>query len=372
MPRYRCLTLGLLAVILASSSWLAAQPPRKEEEEEPKGKEKARPVVPVPVAEPEKKEGPQANPEGVDADIGSFKEEAAKATNATARDFFRFLIVPYDRITANFKGGASYRIELLTLRELPEGELEVKVLDPTSRKTQDKKFATGTGFTYTPYELIVLEQVEKFLDGKTTMDRLDQLNYAARAVAAGLRWHLLAVTNNKRVGKEWEPVAKQLRDRHLALLRERFQALVDAKMYKNADEVGLKMLARYPDNNDVLRDVYGLQLRSTKEALKTPSDDQLGEASRVSAPLRTPAGQEAGRAHHRYAEDAQGSGHRTRCRGEGSRLQKNDCGRTGQAANRGTARSGTARHRRRTHQTSWQGALRRRCQTAGEDVAGNR
>ena len=68
---------------------------------------------------------------------------------------------------------------------------------------------------------------------------------------------------------------KQLRDRHLALLRERFQTLVDAKMYKNADEVGLKMLARYPDNSEVLRDVYGLQLRSTKEVLKAPSDDQL-------------------------------------------------------------------------------------------------
>jgi hypothetical protein len=278
MSRYRAVSFGLLILLVSSSTYLAAQPPRKEEEEDTpkqKDKEKARPAVPVPVAEPEKKDAPPGNPEGVDADIGSFAQEMAKATHPVARELFKFLIVPYDRIDANFKGGAIYRIELLQLRELPEGELEVKVLAPNGKESKEMKFPAGNGFKYIPFELVVLEQVDKFLEKDSTLDPLDKLNYAARAVASGLRWHLLAVNANKRVGKEWEPVAKQLRDRHLALLRQRFEAMVKAGMYKNADELGLKMLARYPDNNDVLRDVYGLQLRSTKEAIKSPTDADL-------------------------------------------------------------------------------------------------
>lgn len=267
----RFLAFGLLLALLGSTTWLAAQPPRKEEEEEPK--EKARPAVPVPVADPEKKEN--ANPEGVDADIGSFKDEAAKATHPDARALFKFLSIPYDRITANFKGGTVHRIELLADRELPEGELVVQKLDGTLKTSTEVKFATGSGWTYMPFELIVLEEVDKFLEKKTTLSKLDQLEVAARCVASGLRWHLLQVNSNKRAGKAWEPVARQLRSRHLALMRDRFNMLVDAKMYKNADEVGLKMLARYPESNEVMRDVYRLQLLSTRDSLKSPSDAEL-------------------------------------------------------------------------------------------------
>ena len=118
MSTSRWLLLGFLTLAL-TSTWLAAQPPRKEEEEEPpakeKDKEKARPVVPVPV-EPEKKGADPAPPialDPVDPDVGTFKEEAAKTTNADAKAMFRALILPYDRIEPNFQGGLKYRIELL-------------------------------------------------------------------------------------------------------------------------------------------------------------------------------------------------------------------------------------------------------------------
>src|SRR5262245_11948414 len=116
--------LGIASLTLAFAvTWLAAQPPRKEEEEEPpaKAKDKARPVVPVPVTEPEKKEGPPATTDPVDPDVGTFKEELAKTTNPDAKEMFRALLIPYDRIDPNFRGGFQYRIELLRERELPEG-----------------------------------------------------------------------------------------------------------------------------------------------------------------------------------------------------------------------------------------------------------
>jgi ABC-type transport system substrate-binding protein len=263
-----------LAFVIFSSGWIAAQPPRKEEEEETKGKEKARPVVPVPVSEPEKKEGPAID---ADRDVGSFKDEMAKASHPAARELFRVLLIPYDRLSPNFRGSRPLYVELLPFRELPEEEFTVQQLDPGLKNSRERTLATGSGFALTSFELIVLEEVDKFLARKTSLDREEMLDYAARAVASGLRWHLVAINNNKRVGKPWEAVARMLKSRHQALLRERFQLLVSRgpKSYDKADEVGLKMLSKYPESNEVLRDVYGLQLRRTRDDLKQPTDAAL-------------------------------------------------------------------------------------------------
>jgi peptide/nickel transport system substrate-binding protein len=271
MSSPRRLLLGLVTFALACG-WLAAQPPRKEEEEDPK--EKARPVVPVPITEPDKKDAPKG-PEAGDPDVGSFKEEMARAEHAEARNLFKFLLIPYDRLEANFQGGAVFRVQLLPFRELPDGEFEVQVLQGGLTESSPKTFKTGSGYKFIPFELIVLEQVDNFLNKKLeTLDRADQLDYAARAVAAGLRWHLLAVANNKRVGKAWDEVEKDLRRRHIKLKREQFKILLDAKEYNKADAVGIKLLTRYPDNFDVQKDVYRLQLFRTNLA-KDPTDLDL-------------------------------------------------------------------------------------------------
>ena len=273
----RWLGLGLLTLAL-TATWLAAQPARKEEEDPPtKEKGKARPVVPVAV-EPDKKGDPAPPPaaDPVDPDVGTFKEELAKTTNPAAKELFRALLLPYDRIEPNFKGGFSYRIELLSERDLPDGEFTVKVLDVSLKKVIDeKKIPVGNGFKYIPYELIVVEQVDRFLTQERVVSRADQLDLAARAVAAGLRWHLTARDTNKRQGKSWDPLTRQLKDRLLALQRERFNTLIDAKEYDKADEVGLKMLARNADNFAVQRDVYRLNLLRVDKSLKAPTDPDL-------------------------------------------------------------------------------------------------
>lgn len=278
MSSQRWLALGLLAIILGSSSWLAAQPPRKEEEEDPK--EKARPVVPVPVTEPDKKDAPPPKQDDTDSDVGTFLQEANKATNANAKSLLRGLHPPYDRMAPNFRGAPSFEIELLQLRELPEGELVVRKLDKARKNSTEFKISAASGYTYTPYELIVLEDVEKFLAKdpiQLKLDRDEQMDYAARAIAAGLRWHLLAVNDNKRQGKEWALVKKQLTDRYIALQRERFEGFVKQgpAYYDKADEIGLKLMGRFPENNDVLKDVYRLQLLRTHKNIKNPTDNDL-------------------------------------------------------------------------------------------------
>ena len=274
MRSHRWLIFGLLTLVMCSAGWLGAQPPRKEEEEE--AKEKTRPVVPVPI-EPGKKDGtPAAGPDVVDSDVGTFKEEEKNAKNAAAREMFRFLTVPFDRLTANFANGSTLRVELLHNRELPEEEFEVKVLTPSLKESFPKKLTTGSGFKFTPFEFIVIEQVDSFLArGDTKLSKDRQLDYAARALTAGLREHYKFVSSNKRVGKAWETVEKTLREKLIRIQRERFALLLADKAYEAADELGLKMLSRYPDNNDIRKDVYGLQLQRTDMSLKDPSDAGL-------------------------------------------------------------------------------------------------
>lgn len=277
MALSRLIGLGLLVLVVASSGWLAAQSPPKEEEEEPKGK--ARPVVPVPVV-PDPKEGPIGKPPGnIDGDARSFKDEEANAEHTAGRDLFRALINPYDRLAPNYAGGPVHLIVPLPLRDLPDGKVEVQKLDRALKDVTTLTLSTGTGYKLVPYELIVLEEVERFLNKKSTLSRDEQLHYAARAVASGVRWHLLAVNDNKRTGKAWDPVLRQLRDRHLALLRERFNNLVESKppQYAAAEDVGLKMALFFPKNNDVERDIYRLELLRTRNALKAPTDAQLAK-----------------------------------------------------------------------------------------------
>jgi ABC-type transport system substrate-binding protein len=277
MPSPRRLFFASFALAL-TVSWLAAQPPRKEEEEEPpaKQKDKARPVVPVPVTEPEKKGGPATAADPVDPDVGSFDDELKKTRNPDAKELFRNLRTPYDRIEPKYEGGFKYRIELLPERELPEGELTVKILDGSLTKVVDtKKIAAANGFKYVPYELIVLEQVDRFLGKDPLLDRADQLDWAARAVAAGLRWHLHAKDTNKRQGKGWDAVTRQLKYRLLELQRDRFAELLNAKRYDDADALGLKMMSRNPDNTEVLRDVYRLTLVRMDREQKEPTEAQL-------------------------------------------------------------------------------------------------
>ncbi|HVK12992.1 MAG TPA: ABC transporter substrate-binding protein [Gemmataceae bacterium] len=255
MSRVR-FAVGCLALAL-SATWLAAQPPRKEEEEEPPTKEKAKPAVPVPVTEPDRKDPPPAPAD----DVGTMKEELARSTSGAARDLFKRLLIPYDRLESTFAGGGSnWSIELWPYRELPETEFEVQILDSTLLQSSPKKFGTGSGFKFIPYELRVLDEVDKYL-AKEAADRSEQLETAARAVAAGLRFHVEKVAGGKRLGKEWEPVAKDLRARLVKLHRERFTHLVEAKRYNDADLAGLRLMARYPNDTEVKNDVYWLQLK---------------------------------------------------------------------------------------------------------------
>lgn len=281
-----------LVVVLSWLSWASAQP-LKEEEEEPAKKKalpkeemeepdsKARPVIPVPAVPLPKKEGAPAAaaPEIAELEVAGFAKEAANAKDKypAASELLRSLIYPFDRMLGEFAGGAVWRVELLPDVELPQGELTVKIFDKTLTNFTEKKLSTGSGFKYTPFELIVIERTEDFLrtpaPGRLT--RVDQLEYAAKAVACGLRFHLLAVNAGKRIGPGWRAIEQTLRERMLKYQRDRIQALIDLKEYNRADAFGMQLLNKFEDNNDVKKDVYRLQLIRTMLGLRDPTDADL-------------------------------------------------------------------------------------------------
>ena len=204
-----------------------------------------------------------------------------KATHPDAKDMFRPLLLPFDRLESKFRpggtgtGGTVFVSSYCSRATCRTKSSRSTCSTPLYKNSTPKKLATGSGFNYTPFEFLVLEQVNIFLNKTENMNQSEQLDYASRAVAAGLRWHLVAVNNNKRVGKAWEGVAALLRSKMLEFMRERFEHLMLLKKYDRADEVGLKMLSRFPNNLDVQRDVYRLQLLTSDMTAKGADPDLL-------------------------------------------------------------------------------------------------
>lgn len=271
------LRFGFALVLAMFFVGVSLAQPRKEEEEEPP-KEKARPVVPMPAVPAEKKEDPKADvpaPAGADADVRSILEELQAAKTAPARDFFNSLKKPYDRLISSFGEGTVYRCELLPFRELPETEFEVQVLDSTLSKSTSKTFKQGSGFRYIPWEIHVMAEVDKFLEKKVTLDRVDQLDVVTRALASTLQFHITLVDKKVRKDPAWSEVQRELSTKLLRLERERFLGLVEAKAYVAADQLALRLLRKHPDNLDVQKDVYWLQLLRLAREARANSDADL-------------------------------------------------------------------------------------------------
>jgi peptide/nickel transport system substrate-binding protein len=259
-----------------------AQPRKEEEEPTPP------PVVPVPKKDlspekvspktplaPEVKKESTA-PEPYDMGVASFAQETAKTSSAGVRELFRPLMIEYDRLESTFQGGNNFRVKPLPFRELPEEPITVDIYDQTMKNPTERKFPTGSGFKFVPFELVVLEEVDYWLDhaGKT-FKRQEQLDIAARAISSGLRFHRAAVSSKKRIGKEWQEVEKLLKTRLVKLQRERLQVLMNDGDFDRADEVALKLLAVNPDQTDILKDIYGLQLTRASKRTKSPSDEEM-------------------------------------------------------------------------------------------------
>lgn len=240
--------------------------PRKEEWDEkndPKNQAKNEKMAPL----------PKVN-ELDELGVGSFSQEAIKAPSPTSKNFLLSFAIPHDRIISTVSRLEVTRIALFPTRQLPEEKFEVKVLDGTGTKVTPKEFVTGSGMELLPFEKIVLDEVEAFLKrDKLPISREEQLETAIRAMACARRFHLLAVSEGKRVGREWDALGNDLKNKHIDCMRGLFALYRSGRKYEKADELGLKLLAAFPDDVKVKKDIYQLQLQRVVEDLKAPTDE---------------------------------------------------------------------------------------------------
>ncbi len=253
-------TLLLAVVVLAQT--------RKEEWDEktdPKNKDKN-----------EKVTSPVKGNDLADLGVGSFSQEALKTPSATSKNFLLSFTIPHDRIVSAVSRAEVSRIALYPSRALPEDKFEVKVLDGTGTKVTPKEFITGSGLELIPFEQVVIIEVDSFLRrDKLPITREEQLETAIRAVACARRFHLLAVGDGKRVGKEWDALSNDLKKKHIECMRSLFALYKEGRKYDKADELGLKLMGIFPDDAKIKKDIYQLQLQRVVEDLKTPTDDDL-------------------------------------------------------------------------------------------------
>ena len=159
------------------------------------------------------------------------------------------------------------RIGLLPERHLPEGKLSYFELNDNLRTGKQKELPTSAGFSYCPYEEIVLDQVEQILGPAMAkklvdMSRDDIENLAVQILQATRRWHTSQIELKTRVGKEWEAVDDKLRKRIVDLRRDQLKRAIDAKVWKKADELSLE-LSNYSDDPAAKKDIYRLLLRKS-------------------------------------------------------------------------------------------------------------
>jgi peptide/nickel transport system substrate-binding protein len=268
------LLLGFLALTFAQTPVTAQTPPKKkmreEEEEEP---EKTR--VPKKIDDPDPKMAPNTTPTRQPPPPTKFDiaEAAGKAKNVHVREFLRRLSIPYDLLIS--AGGRTYRIGLLASRKLPDSGFSYYELDAQLNKGNLKELPSGTGFSLQPFEEMVIEEVDSFLrrqiDGVLLPEKKE---LAVQVLQTTRRFHVSAVEQRKRVGKEWDAVDDKLKRRIIQIRREQLQAAIAAKDFRKADDISLD-LSNYADDAEAMKDVYKLLLQKELEAANPDKDEDF-------------------------------------------------------------------------------------------------
>lgn len=267
------LLIGFLAMKLPAERPLTAQtaPKKKMREEEEEEPEKTK--VPKKIEQIDPKTPPTTSPARQPPPPTKFDiaEAAGKTKNIQVREFLRRLSIPYDLLIS--AGGRTYRIGLMTTRKLPDDKFSYYELDAQMQRGNIKELPTGAGFSLQPFEEIVLEEVESFLrrqiDGVLIAEKKELV---VQVLQATRRFHVSAVEQRKRVGKEWDAVDDKLKRRIIQIRREQLQTAIDAKDYRKADDLSLD-LSHYADDPLAMKDIYKLLLQKELETASPDKDE---------------------------------------------------------------------------------------------------
>jgi hypothetical protein len=97
-----------------------------------------------------------------------------------------------------------------------------------------------------------------------------------QVLIATRRFHVSAVEQRKRVGKDWDAIDEKLKRRIIQIRRDQLKAAIDSKDYRKAEDLSLD-LSNYSDDPEAMKDIYRLLLQKELEAAHPDKDEDYSK-----------------------------------------------------------------------------------------------
>src|SRR5262249_27909709 len=153
---------------------------------------------------------------------------------------------------------------------------EVGVFNDDWKVNRTFKFTRSDISGVEHYESVTLRKVNDFLnsglerepqDSKRYLSRRDMLQEAEKAVAGVIRFHESARLRGVRDGDEWDDVLKALRTKLQSIQIDQLRILTDAKDWKEAFDLGVRLAEKYRKETAVQVEVARLLAAHADQAI---------------------------------------------------------------------------------------------------------
>jgi ABC-type transport system substrate-binding protein len=231
------------------------------------------------VKAPARKDAAPAGGSAPDARLDELAQAAQEAPAPAVKALFARYVVPADRLT---EPSGTSPVKPIPFRRGEWGAAEaiqIVPLDPGGKAKEPRavKVADVRGVEH--FETLVLRDAEAFLRQKPEgLSAAEHLAAAERLLAAALRFHDYARERNVRRGKTWDEVRAPLADRLKAVRLDLLRAAVAAGEPARVREVSGRLMALYPKDAEVAREVGVARVGEAERLVKAGTHPDLVRA----------------------------------------------------------------------------------------------
>jgi peptide/nickel transport system substrate-binding protein len=296
-------SLAALALLLVAAG-LVGSAPQVPEQEDPKGGVKKRVVVDDPDTRA-RPAAPEVSGTPPHVRLDELVRAAGEVSTPALKELLSRFAVPFDRLTE--AKGAPTRVRPVPLRygrdPFPK-EFGIAELDAKGQPQPARGVSITDVRGVEHFEDLALAAAEQLLKQPAGAGPTEQYHAAERLLAAALRFHDYARahpypdgTTPIRSGKSWDPVRGTLADRLKEIRVQQLKVAVTGLDWGRAREYGGRLLAAYPKDAAVAREVAAAWVGEASELLKSRAHADLVRARELldEADAKAGGGGEAGR-----------------------------------------------------------------------------
>jgi ABC-type transport system substrate-binding protein len=261
----------LAALMLAAGLFTLAA--AEEEEANPRPPVKK---IEVPDAEPPPSTPAPANvPAGVYfARLDDVARAATAATNPTIKKYLAGFTVAYDRLDdAKFKSHRITPVPFLWGKDKFPAEFGVAPLNTANGVEEVKTYKPRGVRHIDPFEQLAIDATVAFLKptppGPGVPTPSEKLSAAERLLTAVMFFHDSAREQNRRRGKNWEPIKTALYDKLTEVRIARVQQVAADKDWAKLKELSTRLIGLYRSKPKVLEPVYAARLAEAEQLVRS-------------------------------------------------------------------------------------------------------